>query len=234
MIARVKAVLQRFHRLLFSHIQSGANVLCSVCGWHGRQWMTGRCPRCDSLARHRLIPYSISHFGLDLSRGALLHVGPNIEEAAYVFRRFAPIPYHRLDLVNRPIVNLTGDLCAIPLAEASMEHVLIWHVLEHIPDDRKAIAEIYRVLRPGGKLLAYVPITPPGRAQTYEDASVPREEYEKTFGHDDHVRACGLDYADRFRAAGFDVSTLNVSELPANDAKLFGLSAAHVAWCGTK
>lgn len=194
----------------------------------------GVCPSCGSMARHRLIPYSISHFRLDFSGGALLHVGPSLDEAAYIFRHHLPRPYYRLDIVPKPLVNLLGDLRKIPLGSNTVQHILIWHVLEHVSDDRSAIEEMHRVLCPGGKMLASVPIFPPGRIATYEAPSVPRERFKDVFGHDDHVRACGQDYGRRFEAVGFNISKLAVDELPDGEVALFGLSKGHIVWCCTK
>ncbi len=83
--------------------------------------------------------------------------------------------------------------------------VLCSHVLEHVDDDHRALAEIARVLCPGGTALLLVPIDK-SRAETYEDPTItsPRER-EKAFRQYDHVRLYGLDFTDRVRAAGLDV-----------------------------
>ncbi|MEO1085507.1 MAG: methyltransferase domain-containing protein [Acidobacteriota bacterium] len=235
MLQRLKARWRYVERSVFSVAQAGRSVLCRLCGWKGRRFMRGGvCPRCGTRARHRLIPYAAEHFGVDLGAGALLHAGPSLDEVTYVLRHFSPRPYHRLDLQAAPIVNLTGDLCAIPLDDASVDRVLIWHVLEHVPDDRGALRELHRVLRPGGQALVSVPIHPPRRPETFEDAEIPRSDYARVHGHYDHVRSCGLDYGERLREAGFTVETLDVHDLPRDRALFWGLSRAHVAWCAAK
>jgi predicted SAM-dependent methyltransferase len=80
------------------------------------------------------------------------------------------------------------------------------HVLEHVPDDRQALSEFRRVIKPGGKAIIVVPIT--GK-RTFEDPSVTSpQERERLFGQHDHVRIYGPDVAERFRQAGFDVTAL--------------------------
>ena len=143
--------------------------------------------------------------------------------------------YLRIDLMKHKLINVVGDLEAIPLAGESIDHILLWHVLEHIQNDHSVIKEMHRVLRNGGSILVSVPIFPPDRVKTFEDPAVTREHYEDLYGHSDHVRACGLDYGDRFKAAGFLVRELRVKDLPTQaDTAFYGLSASHVAWCCTK
>jgi SAM-dependent methyltransferase len=56
-----------------------------------------------------------------------------------------------------------GDLRALPVPDASVDRVIAAEVLEHIPDDRAAFAEIARVLRPGGRVAVTVPRYGPER-----------------------------------------------------------------------
>jgi SAM-dependent methyltransferase len=73
-------------------------------------------------------------------------------------------------------------------------------VLEHIPDDRRAMAELRRVVRPGGAALLMVPLEE-GRP-TYEDPSITAPaERRRAFGQEDY----GDDFGDRLREAGFAV-----------------------------
>lgn len=225
----------RFFRYIYVYANAGSNVSCALCGWNGRNFPKTKCPKCNSLARHRLIPYSLSYFDLNFNQKVLLHVGPNTEESRWVSKQLRLKAYLRFDLMKHALINLVGDLEKIPLVSESIDYVLIWHVLEHIPNDHSVIGEIHRVLRSGGSVIVSVPIFPPDRMQTFEDPSVSRENYQDVYGHFDHVRACGLDYVERFQAAGFDVRELRVKDLPKqSDVEFYGLSASHVAWCCTK
>ena len=55
---------------------------------------------------------------------------------------------------------IRADACALPLADASVDAVATINLLEHIADDRAALMEIARVLRPGGRMVAVVPAGP--------------------------------------------------------------------------
>ena len=82
--------------------------------------------------------------------------------------------------------------------------ILCNHLLEHIPDDMKAMKELYRVLKPGGWSILQSPIL---LEKTFEDFTVTEpKEREKIFGQADHVRKYGLDYTDRLAEAGFIVN----------------------------
>jgi SAM-dependent methyltransferase len=102
--------------------------------------------------------------------------------------------------------HASADLClnieAIDLPDESYDVVIASHVLEHV-DDGRALREIARILRPGGQLIAMVPIVE-GWSQSYEDRSILSDaDRDLHFGQYDHVRYYGSDFRDRLRQAGF-------------------------------
>lgn len=98
------------------------------------------------------------------------------------------------------------DLTSLEFADDSFDFLFLSHVLEHILDDRLALREIRRVLPPGGAAFIEVPVL---SRVTYEDSSLTTaEERLRAFGQVDHVRICGLDYAERLVEAGFVVEPL--------------------------
>lgn len=118
------------------------------------------------------------------------------------------------------------DVTDIQYPADSFDAVICNHVLEHVTDDRKAMREILRVLRPGGWALLQVPLDD-SRAATFEDPSItaPRDR-ARIFGQFDHLRVYGRDYRQRLAEQGFDV-TVNefAKELPATMLERFGLDA---------
>jgi ubiquinone/menaquinone biosynthesis C-methylase UbiE len=80
--------------------------------------------------------------------------------------------------------------------------------LEHIPNDTKAMQELYRVLKPGGKALLQVPLNT-ALEETFEDDSiVDKATRTKVFGQYDHVRVYGKDYFEKLRQTGFEVNEI--------------------------
>ena len=104
------------------------------------------------------------------------------------------------------------DLTNLAFCNESFDGFLCLHVLEHIPDDRKAMQELYRILKPGGWGILQVPMSL-SLDKTYEDFSITSSsEREKVFGQSDHVRIYALDYLDRLAEAGFETKRFNWQE----------------------
>ncbi len=130
--------------------------------------------------------------------------------------------YVRVDLQS-PLSDVHADICKLPFRDAEFDAVICNHVLEHIPDDRLAMRELRRILRPGGVAVLMVPFQPD--RQTYEDPTVvDPERRTELFGQFDHVRLYGSDYLDRLRGAGFEVRCdLYWKSLSEGEAVRYGL-----------
>ncbi|WP_442505078.1 class I SAM-dependent methyltransferase [Novipirellula sp. SH528] len=157
---------------------------------------------------------------LNGAKKRLLHVAPE-PILSKLIQAHDYIDYLSADLVN-PKAMVKMDLTEIEYPNNSFDVVYCSHVLEHIPDDRKAMREIFRVLRRGGWAILQVPIT---SNFTFEDATIQSpEEREKAFGHHDHVRRYGQDYRDRLVEAGFSVEIIAFArELEHDESKRLGL-----------
>lgn len=185
-----------------------------------------RCPICGSterervqvlLLRRRILPILVRQRGL-----RILHIAPEAG-VERVLRALPDARYVSADLARRSTLKL--DLTALPVLDASIDFIFISHVLEHIEDDRRAIQEMYRILRPGGAAFIEVPVH---RATTYEDFTITSPAGRReAFGQDDHVRICGLDYGDRLTRAGFHIEPLWVTrEFTAREIGRMRLSSA--------
>ena len=218
-----------------TYFYKGQTVFCAICNWNGKYFFKGKCPNCGSLARTRLIPFSLLYFKLEYGRFKILHVAPNTNEFKYIKNNVTTLlQYDRLNI--RPVkhINLVQDLTHLTLNDCTYDLVIAWHVLEHIPSDKAAISEVYRVLKKGGRFLVSVPIYPEGNNKTFEDMTIDYADFELIHGHYDHCRSCGLDYFERFEVAGFRTETLEIRALDPNTIVRFGLQKDHVVWCFTK
>jgi SAM-dependent methyltransferase len=164
---------------------------------------------CGSQERHRWIwLFLLEHTDLARRAQRVLHVAP---ERCFqtVLRGWRHLDYVSIDL-HRPDVMVRADLSALVFGSGSFDFLLCNHVLEHVPDDRAAMREMFRVLRPGGTALISVPgpsrqsQLPPDLAETIEGtpALTPAERAAR-FGHPGHLRQYGLDLAEKLGAAGF-------------------------------
>ena len=96
------------------------------------------------------------------------------------------------------------DISDIQYPDNTFDVIYCSHVLEHVPDDKKALREFWRVLKIDGWAILQVPIT---SDVTFEDPTVTSpEERERLFGQHDHVRRYGPDYRDRLVDVGFSLT----------------------------
>jgi SAM-dependent methyltransferase len=188
---------------------------CPICGYHGMfigvghppRW-DARCPQCGSRERHRLMHLWVTEGGGDrLASRRILHFAPERE----VLRRMRGNPLYESADLHQPGVTHRVDIARVPLPDARYDVVIAHHVLEHIPDDRQAMRELFRLLKPGGTAVVSVPINA-SRPQTYENtAIVTPEQRHAHFSAEDHCRYYGLDFAVRLSEAGFRPSVFRVS-----------------------
>jgi SAM-dependent methyltransferase len=151
----------------------------------------------------------------------VLHYAPEPSTTQFLRQRVGP-GYRSIDLTS-PLADALMDATSLQYPDASFDLVLCSHVLEHVPDDRAAMREMHRVLRPGGVALLQHPVVP-GQC-TFEDPTVTDpEERLRLFSQEDHVRVYGPDIGDRLREAGFAVETIVPEELgSADDLDRYGL-----------
>ncbi|MEM0541351.1 methyltransferase domain-containing protein [Flavobacterium sp. j3] len=133
----------------------------------------------------------------------VLHFAPE-QEFYKRFKKQKNIEYTTTDLLS-PLADVKADICNLPFEDNYYDIILCNHVLEHIPDDTKAMQELYRVLKPGGMGIFQIP-QDLSRASTFSDDSIiDQKERAKIFGQYDHVRVYGRDYFDKLRNIGFKV-----------------------------
>ena len=185
-------------------------------------------PSTLSLERHRLLWLWLQRETDFFYKPAkVLHFAP--EQAFYKrFRESTHLDYTTTDLYS-PLADVKADICALPFKSDTYDIILCNHVLEHIPDDTKAMQELYRVLKPGGMAILQIP-QDLKRAVTFEDNSITdRDERAKVFGQYDHVRVYGKDYFDKLRQIGFKVDQVDyTTSLSPEDVNRYRLAQGEI------
>ncbi len=188
-----------YRRTFYESITSLNNpkFICPFCSYKGQfknlVKKTGfrknaRCPQCKSLERHRLQKLVLDTVFADsnLCKQKILHCAPEPFLTQYLKPLFTQ--YVTADLC-REDVDIQCDLTQLPFADQEFDCLYASHVLEHIKDDQKALAEIKRVLKPNGIAILPVPIV--------EEITIeyPEPNPSETY----HVRAPGKDYYQRYQ-----------------------------------
>jgi SAM-dependent methyltransferase len=161
----------------------------------------------------------------------MLHVAPE-SQLSRIFQESDCIDYLSADLSSITAM-VAMDITDIQYEDNTFDAIYCSHVLEHVPDDRTAMRELYRVLKPGGWAILQVPMS---ADPTYEDPAITSpEERERLFGQNDHVRRYGPDYSDRLSAAGFCVSVDGfVRTLSPREVTRYGLAKSEDVYFCTK
>ena len=164
-----------------------------------------------SLERHRLLWLFLKKkTNLFTAKLKFLHVAP---EFCYlkIFRNAKNLQYVTGDL-NSPWADVKMDVHKIPFENNTFDVVMANHLLEHVENDIKVMAEFFRILKPGVWAIFMVPIDMT-KETTFEDSSIkdPKER-EKLFWQSDHIRLYGLDFPKRAASVGFSVTVEKFAE----------------------
>jgi SAM-dependent methyltransferase len=162
-----------------------------------------KCPSCHALERHRLQFLVLNDILSKINPNSLkvLHFAPEPFFREYLSKKFGK--YESAD-VSMKDVDHSVDLQELPFDDKSYDFVFASHVLEHIPDDEKALAEICRILKPNGIAVLPVPIVAEKTVE-YPEPN-PYEIY--------HVRAPGIDYFEKYERHFSRVERFSSDSLP--------------------
>jgi len=236
----VKPIIERFtprrHRaralwITNSILYYGLSRVCPCCGGRFRKFLTfgkrprpnAQCPRCGVLERHRLLwLYLRERTTFFTKQLRLLDFAPTAFFAKKC-RQLKNIEYVSADLNSRR-AGVHTDITQIAFPDDAFDGIICTHVLEHIPDDAKAMRELYRVLKPAGWAILNSRLDC-NREETFEGpAGASPAERKRLFGMADHRRIYGLDYKGKLEQAGFAVTVDRfVKELDEATVKKHGL-----------
>ncbi|MEN9934705.1 MAG: hypothetical protein RLZZ387_1284 [Chloroflexota bacterium] len=211
----IGGVLWRLPRAVRRRMFAGHQRHCPLCESDLRDFVVLNrdwyhwCPVCRSLQRHRLVWLLLHRLELSGRPVRILHIAP--EEA--IEERLRALPGAQYISADRydPGAMLKMDIGAIQFADGVFDLVYCSHVLEHVPDDRLAMREMRRVLRPGGQAVIVVPILVDVTSEAPELTDP--VERERRFGQHDHVRIYGPDVERRLEEAGLQVMRLTTEDL---------------------
>lgn len=184
------------------------------------------CPRCGGHDRERHLLMYLQASGLmaALPTMRVLHFAPE----RHLSRRLAasaPMAYTKCDLYPASPEIERVDIRAMPFADCAFDLVIANHVLEHVEDDGRALAEIHRVIKPDGAAILQTPYSAMLH-RTWSDPGMTADEARRqAYGQEDHVRLYGRDIFERFSSSGLRACISTHDALLADrDARMLGVN----------
>ena len=190
----------------------GKDFHCPICQAELRRFIrlpNGEmiCPLCGSLPRTRRLFDLLQKENLS---GKIVHFSP--PRCLYEwFNKNEAVQYISSDLESEFLADYNFDITNIELPDNSIDLFIAFHILEHIVADRKAMKELFRILKPAGKGFIQTPFK---SGQIYENPAIQHpEDRQLHFGQKDHVRIYSVSgLKERLISAGFKVKTLSFNE----------------------
>jgi SAM-dependent methyltransferase len=206
---------ESFLRAIIALKYRGTQYECNVCGFQLSQFVQlshmneKLCPKCGSLPRtRRLVHLLFSEIGI---KGKdILHFSPPKAINKKIIEGH-PASYVTTDYLDEFEADKKLDITNIEEPDSIYDLIICYHVLEHIEADEKAMAELFRILKPNGLVLIQTPFK---SGEIYEDYNIiAPEDRLKHFGQDDHVRiysVAGL--VERLEGNGFQLTVRRFDE----------------------
>ena len=195
-VARFKGVV----RAPLFKLMNGSKVSyhCEICDYQGPfrdksnarkrlgNRLPAKCPVCSSMERQRFQCHLLNQLldGRQRSEMSILHFSPEPCLERLYRKQFGD--YLSADLLRKN-VDRQVDVQEMPFANDHYDVILISHVLQYVPNDEKALAELARVLKPGGIVLAPVPLL--------HESTVRRDDPDPSLKM---ISEPGLDYFERY------------------------------------
>lgn len=189
------------------------------------------CPYCLSTSRDRHFKAMFEKIHFEetyLKPGTkVLHFAPEAGLSQIFIQH--QCEYFPVDIDVERYSNIPGirqaDICDIPFPDNMFDMIVCIHVLEHIPDDGKALSELYRVLKPGGIALLQTPFSEK-LEKTFVDPNVKTvEDQIQAYVEEGHVRIYGKDLFDRYWNAGFHLDFVSSSSFfSERDSRKYGFN----------
>jgi len=202
-------------RKIYGFFYSGNNFQCTVCEKKLRKFIELSenelmCPNCGSLARTRRLQTILQDFLINQSIKILDFSPPRCMYRK--LKKNKQIDYVATDFAGEFLADKKLNMVDVDEPDNIYDLIVCYHVLEHIKDDKMAISELFRIMKPGGKGIIQTPFK---NGETYENDSIKTDAERRIhFGQEDHVRVYSVSgLCERLEKAGFTIKTKNYQEI---------------------
>ena len=183
------------------------------------------CPRCEchDRERHLFMYFDVLDLWKKFSEGRILHFAPEKHLRDKLQKLNTDYVMGDLFPTDRDITKI--DITNIQFEDSTFHAIICNHVLEHIPDDTKALSELFRVLHKGGFAILQTPYSQILKKTFEDDGIISTNAREIAYGQEDHIRLYGSDFFDRISKSGFEVQLIQHAENLSLDPKKYGVNA---------
>lgn len=168
------------------------------------------CPSCMASDRDRLIVAFLKQLELErVTDGEkILQIAPSAAIEHWLYANCPGVVYHSTDLYMKNVTFSSDIQNMVSVEDEAYDYFICSHVLEHVKDDKKALAELYRILKKDGIGIFLVPISLDAE-HIDEEWGLSEEENWRRFGQGDHCRSYAKkEMIERLECAGFQVYSL--------------------------
>jgi SAM-dependent methyltransferase len=192
------------------------------------------CPACGSSDRDRLCALYLGDKPpeqCETSKGSILDFAPAKRLQQFIRESFPKFEYRSADLARLDVDDLIDISNMEAYANDSFDFFVCSHILEHVEQDQKAMKELFRILKPGGKGIAMVPIMLTLQKDYEITGIITPEQRWKHFGQDDHVRMYSKSgFTEKLSLTGFKVNEFGVEYFGSERFNQSGIHARSVLY----
>jgi SAM-dependent methyltransferase len=200
------------------------------------------CPRCGAADRERLYAVYLQEYfsAISVKCGRsdsikFVDFAPSVPLSSFIKRLVASSPcvfsYRTADLFSPGVDDRVDIMDMKVYQDESVDFFLCSHVLEHVPDDKRALSELYRILKPGGQGILVVPIVLAAIEIDEDPSLTDAAERWRRFGQDDHVRLYSKEgFLKRVAEAGFTARQLGFEHFGKKTFALHGITERSILY----
>jgi predicted SAM-dependent methyltransferase len=192
------------------------------------------CPKCFSFDRERLYVYYLKRMHQFKPNDLLLEFAPSPGFSNMAEKQFS-VKYKTCDLYMDGVDYKLDIQDLSSIANNSIDFIICSHVLEHIPDDSKAMRNMHNILKPGGKSIMMAPILKNTDEVDEDPECKDIAQRWRRFGQDDHIRLYSRKiFVQRLEETGFNIQVIEGKDLNQSELRKFGIPLQFVLYVGTK
>jgi SAM-dependent methyltransferase len=196
------------------------------------------CPFCQASDRDRLYAMHLRAYLSRLDPAVVTNIvdfAPSASLSKFIKRQITRtqrnVSYRTADAFAEGVDDKLDIADLQSYKDGQFDFFICSHVLEHVPDDKKAIRELYRILKPGGSGILMVPLILSIEEIDEDPAVVGESERWRRFGQFDHVRLYSkIGFLKRIREAGFIVHEYGIDSFGEQLLKRNGISNQSVLY----